>query len=69
MKNLIAIIVIAASFVSGVCRAELKPGATELNSVEKRLDLLIKQNQSLIAENSALKERCDKPKTKEEVFA
>jgi hypothetical protein len=69
MKNAIVTFVVAASFAPTLCMAELKPEPIAFTSAEKRIDFLIKQNQTLIDENIALKGDCDKPKSKEEAFA
>lgn len=63
MKYL-ATLLLAASCTAPALAADAPPMTDK-----ERIDQLIQQNKALIAQNSLLLERCDRPKTREEAFA
>jgi hypothetical protein len=69
VKTLTALFILASCLVSGAPAAD--PAATAATPVSdgQRIDLLIRQNQSLLEENQRLKGECARPKTKDEAFA
>jgi hypothetical protein len=69
MNRNIAIFLTALIVSFATHAAEANSANTSPMSDKERVDLLIRQNQVLLEENQRLKGQCERPKSREEIFA